>query len=77
MVTVELIEANERRLSPDYESFSIMFRGPSGAFLPQAIYRFHHDAIGMFDLFIVPIRQDERGLYYEAVFNRQREEQQA
>jgi hypothetical protein len=35
-----------------------------------------HDAIGAFDLFTVPIRRDQHGLYYEAVFNR-REEGQA
>src|SRR4051812_21954972 len=31
--------------------FSIVFRGPSGAILPQAIYRLDHGTIGTFDLF--------------------------
>jgi hypothetical protein len=31
-----------------------------------------HDQIGEFELFIVPIKQDDRGFYYEAIFNRLR-----
>jgi hypothetical protein len=29
-----------------------------------------HEALGSFELFIVPIRKDDEGFYYEAVFNR-------
>jgi|SRR6266508_851531 hypothetical protein len=76
-VTLDLIEVSEVRSMPGTESFSTEFRGPTGAFLPQAIYQFHHDAIGAFELFIVPIRQDAHGFYYEAVFNRMRQEGQA
>jgi len=76
-VTLDLVEASEVRSMHGSESFSIVFRGPAGAFLPQGIYQFHHDEIGAFDLFIVPIRQDAHGFYYEAVFNRMRQEGQA
>src|SRR4051794_21240255 len=48
--------------------FSIVFRGPSGAILPQAIYRLDHAAIGTFDVFLVPIAEDAGGVRYEAVF---------
>jgi hypothetical protein len=67
---VELIELREGRASPRQEVFSITFRGPGEELLPQGLYPFEHDAIGPFDLFIVPIGQDEQGIYYEAVFNR-------
>ncbi len=76
-LTLELIEVSEVRASGDYESFSIVFRGPPDTFLPQGMYRLHHAEIGTFDLFVVPIRQDQHGFYYEAVFNRPREEGQA
>jgi hypothetical protein len=76
-ITLDLVEASEVRLVTGSESFSIVFRGPLGAFLPQAIHRFNHDELGAFDLFIVPIRQDAHGFYYEAVFNRMRQEGQA
>lgn len=59
--------------SPDatrYESFSLMFRGPGERFFPQKIYPFHHDKLGSFELFIVPVGK-EGGLFkYQAVFNR-------
>jgi hypothetical protein len=71
-VTLELVEAGEVRSSGRSETFSILFRGPPDVFLPQAIYRFEHDAIGAFDLFIVPIRRDQDGVCYESLFNRLR-----
>jgi uncharacterized protein DUF6916 len=76
-ITVELIEANEAGSSPRYEAFSIIFRGPSDTFLPQGIYPVDHDEIGTLELFIVPIRKDNDGLYYEACFNRLRSEERA
>jgi len=75
-VAVELVEASQARLAAATESFSIVFRGPSEVFLPQATYRFHHDAIGPFDLFTVPNRRDDHGFYYEAVFNRMRRKEE-
>jgi uncharacterized protein DUF6916 len=48
--------------------FSLVFRGPLEPILPQRIYGFEHDALGAFDLFIVPIGPDESGMQYEAVF---------
>lgn len=49
--------------------FSIVFHGPGDVLLPQRIYRMEHAEIGVFDLFLVPIGPDEKGLRYEAVFN--------
>lgn len=51
-------------------SFSLLFRGPHQPQLRQQIYAFEHDRLGRFDLFIVPVKRDAHGLYYEAVFNR-------
>ena len=73
-VALELIEAGGPRASGSDDTFSIVFRGPSDAFLPQATYRFGHDAFGAFDLFIVPVGRDQAGYRYEAVFNRPRRE---
>ncbi|HEY0077259.1 MAG TPA: hypothetical protein VGB73_01335 [Pyrinomonadaceae bacterium] len=50
--------------------FSAIFRSPPDKFLMQRSYRMEHDDLGEFDLFIVPIAKDEKGFYYEAVFNR-------
>ena len=48
--------------------FALVFRGPLEPILPQRIYRFEHDSLGAFDVFIVPIGRDESGMHYEAVF---------
>lgn len=66
----ELIELTEVNASPRHEQFSIVFRGPLNIFLQQGIYKIEHDQIGTFDLFLVPIRHDQDGYYYEAIFNR-------
>ncbi len=51
------------------ERFSLFFRGPAQPFLPQTTYSLDHDAMGIFDLFLVPIQPDGAGPRYEAVFN--------
>lgn len=76
-IEVELTEVSELRVSRGHEAFSLVFRGPGDRYLPQATYRFNHSALGPIDLFIVPIGQDKHGLYYEAIFNRPREREQA
>jgi hypothetical protein len=43
--------------------FSIVFRGPLVPVLPQQIYRFDHQELGPFDLFIVPIGPAETGIH--------------
>ena len=48
--------------------FSIVFVGPLEPILPQRIYRFEHEELGILELFIVPIGPDESGMQYEAVF---------
>jgi hypothetical protein len=71
---VELISATGLGERPERESvgrrepFSIVFRGPGDVLLPQRIYRTEHDRIGSFELFLVPIGPDEKGLRYEAIF---------
>ncbi len=60
-----------RRPTVDYEEFSLVFRGEQKTPLEQKMYKFSHDQIGRFDLFIVPVvSRDTESAYYEAVFNR-------
>lgn len=70
----ELIEANEIQSSPTQEQFSIIFRGPAEPPLTQGIHKIEHDQIGTLELFLVPVGEDDEGLYYEAYFNRLIEE---
>ena len=76
-LALQLIEVSEVGLMPRSGSFSIVFRGQLGTFLPQVFRRFNHDELGAFELLIVPIRRDDHGFYHEAVFNRMRQEGQA
>lgn len=69
-VELELTEVSELNASSGQEQFAVVFRGPGDVFLGQGMRSFEHDQMGQFELLIVPIRQDERGYYYEAVFNR-------
>lgn len=71
-VELELIQAEDGGSTPSQERFSLLLRGPLNSFLPQAMYPFTHEALGSFDLFIAPIRQDPNGFIYQAVFNRLR-----
>jgi hypothetical protein len=66
---LELVEVTDGSAG-DHINFSLQFRGPLQPVLLQQIYQVEHDGLGRFDLFIVPIRRDAHGLYYEAVFNR-------
>lgn len=52
------------------ESFSLEFRGPRELALPQRMFQLSHETLGELPLiFLVPIRMDGNGRYYEAVFN--------
>ncbi len=67
---VELIEVSEINRISGQERFWLIFRGPLESFVPQGNYQWQHETMGEFPLFIVPIRQDNQGFYYEAIFNR-------
>lgn len=67
---LELVEVSDLQTTRRQEAFSIVFRCVSDQVLPQRIYRLGHDRMGEFDLFVVPIKKDANGVYYEAVFNR-------
>jgi hypothetical protein len=69
-VDAELTEVSERMMSPRQERFSLVFRTGNEILIGQDLRAFEHDAMGNFDLFIVPIGRDDEGTYYEAVFNR-------
>lgn len=54
--------------SDDRLPFSIEFKGPGEPVLPQGTYRFEHPALGIFEIFVVPIGRGQTGVCYEAVF---------
>jgi hypothetical protein len=70
---LELIEVGDlagARPEASDRSFSLLFRGPVSAMLPQGTYTVSHEAFGSFALFLVPVARAEDGFRYEAIFNR-------
>ncbi len=51
------------------EAFSLLFRAPLDIVPEQGNFHIEHDALGGFDLFMVPVKQKEDALIFEAVFN--------
>ena len=51
------------------EPFSLIFRSSSQVVLPQRMYPLAHAAMGQFDIFMVPIGRDARGVVYQAIYN--------
>jgi len=73
-VDLELVTVSDVKLYPQQEEFAVEFRGPLDMFLAQGPHNFSHEEMGQFELFIVPIKQDAEGFYYEAIFNRLRQQ---
>jgi len=48
--------------------FYLVFSGPLETFLEQHMYTLFHEELGKLDMFLVPVKQDEKAFYYEAVF---------
>jgi hypothetical protein len=68
---LELVEVNEgerKRLTETRAPFSLLFKGAPDQLMPQHMYRIEHETLGAMDLFIVPVRADRSGCYYEAIF---------
>ena len=59
--------------SPRQVQFAILFQGPGNLLLPQGTYTLEHEALGRFELFLVPVGKNSDGFQYEAVFNRMAE----
>lgn len=67
-----LVEAIDHGSTTSQENFTLLFRGSNHEPLPQQIYRLEHPALGLFDLFLVPVGRDGQGTLYEAIINRLR-----
>ncbi len=48
--------------------FTLLFLGPGEYYLQQGMYRVEHPDLEPFELFLVPVGPDQRGMQYEAVF---------
>ena len=67
---IELVEVEQRRSTPRQEQFSAVFRAPASVPARQGLYRLKHDALGEFEIFLVPFKRDDESVHFEAFFNR-------
>lgn len=65
LTAVERVPGGEDR---DRVPFSLIFHAPHDAVLPQRIYRVENEHMGAFELFLVPLKPDQDGMRYEAIF---------
>lgn len=61
----------QERTPPNYECYTLLFKGPLNPALEQQTYRFEHAGAEGWDLFVVPVAGDDEGYDYEVVVNRQ------
>ena len=66
---LKLIEVDGHISDERQENFSLLFRAPITMPPEQGIYQMTNETLGELDIFIVPIRNDDDGLYFQAVFN--------
>jgi hypothetical protein len=68
-IELTLTDVSARRVSGEFESFSLLFEGPAHPGLPQGLFELTHPSLGLVEIFLVPIA-DHGIRTYEAVFNR-------
>jgi hypothetical protein len=65
----ELVEVDQRRSDDRQENFTLLFRAPIDVPSEQGTYEMHTEGEPTMSIFLVPVSKDDRGLYFEAVFN--------
>lgn len=68
-VEFTLLECNSLIADARQECYSLIFRGPVDQPPVQDLYQLENEHLGKFQLLLVPIKRDERGIYFEAVMN--------
>jgi hypothetical protein len=67
-LTLEEITTSGNR--PGWESFALIFDGPSPAAFMDGLFEVEHAELGRFAVFVAAVHTDGDGQQYEAVFNR-------
>lgn len=68
--SAELVSVDEGRVGPAFESFSLVFKAPVETACEQTTYDLAHPKLGNFELFMVPLKRNAEGVFFEAVVNR-------
>jgi len=68
-IKFRLIGANDLYQDERTHSFSLMFQAPPATPPEQRIYSLTNSELGTHELFLVPVKQTDEGLVFEAAFN--------
>ena len=67
---LKLVQYQVPLLNAVQECFSLLFHAPLHAPSAQSLRTLQHETLGELEIFLVPVKKTEEGLFYEAVFNR-------
>ena len=68
-VEFTLVECNDVLSTEWQQCYSLLFRGPTDQPPVQSIYLLENEQLGRMELFLVPVKRDDAGVYFEAVMN--------
>ena len=68
-VEFTLVQCKSLLSNEKQECYSLLFRGPADFPPVQSIYVLENDKLGTMELFLVPVKKEDDGLYFEAVMN--------
>lgn len=68
LTLVEARSLGHRRAGATREPFALVFRGPAGLRIPQAIHALKHPALGQLEIFLVQVADNTAGSLFEAIF---------
>jgi len=69
-IALQLVQFESKVNTPIQECFSLLFRAPADAPAVQMLCTLGHADLGAQEIFLVPVKKNADGLFYEAVFNR-------
>jgi len=69
-VALRLSEVVDDGIAHGLHQFSLLFHGPADHVLPASIHRFVHDALGVIEIFVVPVvGSTAERIVYQACFS--------
>ena len=65
-----LVEVKTAISNKFQECFALLFKAPESATPEQGMFRLRHEKLGDLEIFLVPVKKNDDGLFYEAIFNK-------
>ena len=66
---ITLVEVKSVISNNFQECFALLFKAPADVPPVQQLFSLTHEVFGELEIFLVPVKKNESGLFFEAVFN--------